>query len=700
VIPSSGRSGRLPALLFALLLVVPPLLLHARHLGPGQVPYLRDLSRTHFPLKYAAVQQMRDGHLPRWNPAHGAGSPLLGNANFFHLHPVTLLFLLLPYPTAFSLGLATLGVAAAVGAGLWLSGRGASDIAAATGAAAFALGGLGASTANLYNLHASYAAVPWALWASDRIGRKASPRNLAILALALAAAAAGGEPTAWAWAVLLALVAGGARRGPRAALAHAGAAVLSLGLAALQLLPLAAITGDTLRGRGFTLAEATRYSLEPARIRELILPPADPLGLGPGGDDFARLSGRLLYSIYPGIAVLALAAVGLGGPRPRQDRLVLAAIAALSLVLALGAHTPFFPLLFRLLPPLHYLRYPEKLLLPFFLALAALATAGADRLRSRATGRLAILPWVLFAAVAGDLLRAHLALVPGGPGAGFLEPPPIARALAGHRAYFWVERESYLPPGQGLLDFHLGYARRAIPPAGLAWGVSYVFDLDADRLDSLRGIRLAQLVHAPGGRPRLLPLAGVERVVSPQPIENTDLALAGSDPIFTYSLRDPVALVRLVPAARVRPARDAEEAARAIADPGFDPRHDAVFEGPAPQGAPGPVAPRWSRPDPATFEIDAAGPGLVVVTESFAPGWQATVDGRPAPLHPANLAFLGLRLEDGAHRVRIEYRPRSIRRGTALSLGSLAVTIAALFQGMRMRASQVAAPSTSAAAAE
>ena len=34
----------------------------------------------------------------------------------------------------------------------------------------------------------------------------------------------------------------------------------------------------------------------------------------------------------------------------------------------LGHHAPLFPALWRLLPPLHLFRYPEKLLLPFFLS--------------------------------------------------------------------------------------------------------------------------------------------------------------------------------------------------------------------------------------------------------------------------------------------------------------------------------------------
>jgi uncharacterized membrane protein YfhO len=52
------------------------------------------------------------------------------------------------------------------------------------------------------------------------------------------------------------------------------------------------------------------------------------------------------------------------------------------------------------------------------------------------------------------------------------------------------------------------------------------------------------------------------------------------------------------------------------------------------------------------------------------PQWKAFVDGRPVPVHRANLAFRGVALENGTHRVTFVYRLKSWR--VALIISSVA----------------------------
>jgi uncharacterized membrane protein YfhO len=63
-----------------------------------------------------------------------------------------------------------------------------------------------------------------------------------------------------------------------------------------------------------------------------------------------------------------------------------------------------------------------------------------------------------------------------------------------------------------------------------------------------------------------------------------------------------------------------------------------------------------------------------VVTEANAPGWQAEVDGRPTPVHTANMLFRAVLIPEGDHTVVLRYRPPAVIWGLAVSAASLLVT--------------------------
>jgi len=61
----------------------------------------------------------------------------------------------------------------------------------------------------------------------------------------------------------------------------------------------------------------------------------------------------------------------------------------------------------------------------------------------------------------------------------------------------------------------------------------------------------------------------------------------------------------------------------------------------------------------------------VVLSDTYDPGWKATVDGLPSRVERANGAFRAVRLEAGRHLVEMVYRPASVVAGAALSAVSL-----------------------------
>ena len=95
------------------------------------------------------------------------------------------------------------------------------------------------------------------------------------------------------------------------------------------------------------------------------------------------------------------------------------------------------------------------------------------------------------------------------------------------------------------------------------------------------------------------------------------------------------------------------------------------------------------------LRVDArTGNGWLLVAEAHAPGWQATLDGKPAPLAIANLTFQAIAIPPGAHEVTLEYRPWAASTGLALAFAGalLCIALIALEQRRPPRQVELSAP--------
>lgn len=423
----AGARGGIDHLLALGALAVITCLLFAPALSPGSVFYFRDISQNHHPYRQLTASLIGQGEPPLWNPHRGTGQPLLANPNALVLHPTTLLFVGLPFETAFKMSIILQVLLAAAGTWLALRDIGCSRMGAILGAAVFGFSGYMVSLGNLLNLLDTAAFMPLTVWLAGRaLTRRFAPWG-SLAAISLAVQVMAGEPAillcTFAAIVALQWSRGGAgdEGGGRLLVARLtvliGIALLALALAMLAVIPAAELLARSERGSGFDRTEALKWSLPPTALLEAAVPHlfGDPTRAGItkfwGGGLFD--SGLpFILSIYLGPGALILAGWGVHrGFRARGARrgetLALTGLAAAGTAMAMGRFLPLYPALLAVLPPLAAVRYPVKYFLLVAWAVALLAARGYDEIsavRRIAPGRARVSWWpapIVMAAMGG-----------------------------------------------------------------------------------------------------------------------------------------------------------------------------------------------------------------------------------------------------------------------------------------------------------
>jgi hypothetical protein len=371
------RSGRWPGGLPVLALVglaiwlwvSVPLALGQRTLS------FRDVFNLHLPLKAFGAEELRQGRIPALNPAWGLGQPFRGNPQALAFYPDNLLYVTLPFWSAFNLHYVLHWLLAAVTLFHLARGLGQSEAASLLAALTYAGSGWLLTCLSFYHLVVVSAWWPLVLLGGLRGGR----RGVALGGLACGLALLGGGPLTAALGLVPLLVVAVQQHGPRRGFLE-GVAIGGVGIvvALPQVVATLRILPFTLRGSfGVVPSQAGLYSLDPLRLLELLLPlpfgrPSD-LGLQHYWAVEVMPRVPLILSLYCGIVGLALAVAAV------RRRAVWVVLAAAGWALAwLGG--PLGQTLATLSGGLF--RYPEKFLFWPALALPLLAGWGLEEVLS------------------------------------------------------------------------------------------------------------------------------------------------------------------------------------------------------------------------------------------------------------------------------------------------------------------------------
>jgi hypothetical protein len=663
----------------------------------GEVPTYRDFVNVFLPYKLYAARALAEGRFPLWAPEAGLGAPFHAAYQAGLLYPPSGILFLLPNASGVGLYLALHVWLGGFGMARLLARRGLGGEARLFGAVVYAFGGTFLSA--LPWGHAVVAAwMPWAIVAAeDVVGRPSASRFLCLVAV-LALELLGGAPETFLQSAALVLAQALVARGTMSAVRRVGvvslAAALALAVAAAQLLPTAEALGESERLGGMASEVVSLFSFEPASLLTLVVPHRMEGGIVAPIPEHGF---PLFWSVYVGLVPLPLAALALASRSGRR----FGAVLLVSLALALGNHAPIFPFLYGVAPGLVGLfRYPEKFLLTVHLALSALAGIGLGRMQSwmaRET-RLPVsaVSLAIVALTMTDLWNVHRpAMLFSDFGRLLASAPPLElRPVDEETRLFHYEREGErLKPwnpkftiGEDLGDFERRVWADLGANVGLVYRVGFVADAGgirerriADLYRFLRSQTVDRALH-------VLSALGVRFLVGPDPIE-----AAGLEPLrrgderhaWIYRLRSAGPHAYL--ASRVRSVGTLQGALERLADEDFVPGEDATVEGDCPSlrscsrsaiEVPGERSIRLveSTAERLVLDVAAAERALLVVGDSFYPGWHARVDGSLSRLFRANGLVRAVIVPSGRHVVTLEYEPLSFRFGLLISGTALFVT--------------------------
>jgi hypothetical protein len=430
-----------------------------------------------------------------------------------------------------------------------------------------------------------------------------------------------------------------------------------------------------------------------------------------------------LAGYYQGKLPLLLAVPGAILPRlfKNPDRrflthrlvlLVLLSLCMLGILIALGDAGPVHPFLFKHLPLYGALRCPARALCMLVIAVPILGAHAADTLAGYLPGR-----WLgpLFLSALCGLTAADEYSI----GRTYVQPRPrdFAYGTEHFAAMEWLQHEMkpegsaglklpvepyrFVPDGRGPfrllsagetmdLESASGYSSmlvwryvhllyilnqgRPYPFTQLRYdpAAAQFLRLDSPLIDMLN-VRYLVASNAPSSK-------WLERF-RPQPGAPPQARYEAAWDSYLRVYENTQVMPRAYVAYQARLASSQAEEAALLARRDFNPHREIVLgplgkatalaQPPAVENrgrAHGPAQVLLEQRHHVVIEAEAVAPGLLVLADTFFPGWVAKVDGNEQPIWPVNLAQRGVALPPGHHHIEFSYHDRALLYGGGLSL--------------------------------
>jgi hypothetical protein len=218
--------------------------------------------------------------------------------------------------------------------------------------------------------------------------------------------------------------------------------------------------------------------------------------------------------------------------------------------------------------------------------------------------------------------------------------------------------------------------KNLLPNAGLLYGVDYFQEIDAlgrqpysDFLFFANQLDFATQI-------KLLRTFNVKYLVAFQSLPEEGTRLIGRFvDSFSWLYKIDGTIPRAYMVNKVVVENDSKQVLRLLSSAAFDPTREVVLDSemlipPAPQLNGKAKIVQYENKF-VTIATSADNEGVLVLADSYYPGWKAFVDGREEVIRRANLFFRAISLPAGNHTVEFRYEPGSFMIGLVVSAATL-----------------------------
>lgn len=685
-----------------------------------------DVLHLNLPLKVILSNSYKAHQWPLWNPLLANGFPLLaeGQIGTFYL-PNLLLFSLLPVVAAYNLNLVLVYIFLAVGTYLFGRAIGFSKLVASFAGLAFTFSGFFAVHLNHLNLLQTVSLTPLLFFSFLKLWKRPSLQWTILISFLISQEIFAGYITILyvalvGIAIFLTLFSLSMHLSWHSLLKRCFFLIIGLitaaSLSAIQLLPTYELWKVSSRAGGLDFSTVTAFPYPSKHLLAFINPyifgnPA--IGTYPPFDTNWGIFWE--NTAYIGIFPLVLIFISLFLHKRKMVRLHLLFL-FITLLLILGKYSPLY--FIYSIPPFSLFRVPSRYLLLTAWSMIMLACLSLEAILesvlrlfpSHKHVILIVCSVLLFLVIGFDEYRFSYTYPPVSDTNWWNQAPESAKLISSFdhpkiasigAAQLW--NSVFLKKGWQDMDAYRYFTNSLYPDQNALFSIAHM-DVNTGGLTPRR-IGLAsqlakdivtdsnlQIASMSALAKNVLSLSSVSFFVSAYPLDTTNISLVGkvAPPaelnlpaylIYQNKTAKPPAYI----AYKTKTIQTVEQAVMELGKEDFLNQNVVLTESDLSQfhfdqsGPAGEAKIIDSSNSEVAIEASTSNNGLLVLTDSYYPGWKAYIDDTQTSIYQVNLSQRAVILPAGTHTIRFSYQPQSFFIGKIITVSSMIIVSLASF---------------------